>query len=466
MPRTPRHPSTPPLPTPVLRPGRARPPRAHRRRPAAALAAGALLLTGCAFEGAPTGPAAEADRATATAAQGTITLTVGEFGTFGYHEAGLYHEYMAAHPEINIHTQITQDGQAYWDALAPKLALSTGLADIQAVEVGYIAQATSTYADAFTDLLGTPGVDPAAWLPWKAQQGTTADGRMIGLGTDIGPMAVCYRKDLFRKAGLPTDREAVADLWRGDWNRFVDVGRRYQAAAPKGTFFTDSVGGLFNAVLSSEPQQYSDPSGRLDPQDSPGVKKAWDVAVRAAQGGMSAGLTQFQGSWNSAFYLSRFATVVCPSWMTGLISSQSDDSASGQWDIAQAPVAGNWGGAFLTVPKAGGHPKEAAALAAWLTAPEQQAKVFAKVGNLPSTVAALKLPAVQQTKLDFFGDAPVGRTYAAAAQYIRPAPIGRDDGTAKTVLTETGLQAVERDGTDPKTAWNDALKLIRQKTGG
>ncbi|MFF3594551.1 ABC transporter substrate-binding protein [Kitasatospora indigofera] len=462
MPRTPRRPSRP-----ITRyRSAAGPHRAGARRLAAALTAGVLLLTGCAFEGSPAGPPAGAGESSAGADQGTITLTVGEFGTFGYHEAGLYREYMAAHPEINIHAQITQDGQAYWDALTPKLVAGTGLADVQAVEVGYIAQATSTYADRFTDLRGTPGVDPGAWLPWKAQQGTTADGRMIGLGTDIGPMAVCYRKDLFKKAGLPTDREAVAALWKGDWNRFVDVGRRYQAAAPKGTFFTDSVGGLFNAVLAGEPQQYSDAAGNLDHQSSPGVKKAWDVAVRAAQGGMSAGLTQFQGTWNTGFFLSRFATVVCPSWMTGLISSQSDDGAAGQWDIAQAPVAGNWGGAFLTVPSGGAHPKEAAALAAWLTAPEQQAKVFAKVGNLPSTTAALQLPAVQQAKLDFFGDTPVGRIYATAAQYVRPAPIGKDDGTVKTVLTESGLRAVEQNGTDPKTAWNDALKLIKEKTGG
>ena len=448
--------------------GSGRPSRPAALRLTAALATGGLLLTGCSLEGAATGPGSSAGTASPTPRgdTGTITLTVGEFGTFGYHEAGLYDEYMASHPDINIHTQVTQDGQAYWDTLTSRLTSGIGLADIQAVEVGYIAQATGTYADKLVDLGTTRGVNPQAWLPWKSQQATTAGGALIGLGTDVGPMAVCYRKDLFKQAGLPTDRAEVAALWQGDWSRFLEVGRRYRDAAPKGTSFTDSAGGLFNAVLSSEPQQYSDASGKLDYQTSPGVKKAWDLAARAAQDKLTAGLTQFKGDWNTGFFLSRFATVVCPSWMTGVISSNSGDGAAGQWDIAQAPAAGNWGGAFLTVPKAAGHPKEAAELAAWLTAPEQQAKVFAKTGNLPSTLAGLKESAVQDAKLAYFGDTPVGQIYAAAAQFIRPAPIGKDDGTVKTVLTTNGLEAVEKEGTDPKAAWNNAVKLIKEKTGG
>ena len=47
------------------------------------------------------------------------------------------------------------------------------------------------------------------WLPWKWEQSLAADGKtQIGLGTDIGSLAICYRKDLFKKAGLPTDRDA------------------------------------------------------------------------------------------------------------------------------------------------------------------------------------------------------------------------------------------------------------------
>ncbi|MER6398469.1 extracellular solute-binding protein [Kitasatospora sp. NPDC001603] len=426
-----------------------------------ALTLSALLLTGCAG-------GSDADPATGAAADGggKVTLSVGDFGTFGYREAGLYDEYMAAHPSITIRYETVQDGQKYWDALATHLASGSGLNDIQAVEVGYIAQATGTLGDKFTDLSKAEGVRADAWLPWKAKQATTAKGALIGLGTDIGPMAVCYRKDLFEQAGLPTDREAVGKLWSGDWAKFVDAGKQYQAKAPAGTFFTDSASGLFNAALSAESQQYSDASGKLVYRDSPGVKKAWTTAVDASRAGISAGLRQFHYDWNTAFSNARFATVVCPSWMTGIISKYSGDPGKGKWDIAQAPVASNWGGAFLTVPKAGKHQKEAAALAAWLTAPEQQAKVFAKVGNLPSTTAALAQPAVQNATLDYFGTTPTGKIFAATAQNIAPAPIGEQDGTVKTVITDNGILDIEQHGTDPAKAWTNVTKLIDDKVNG
>lgn len=435
-------------------------PARRRGRPvrtAAALGGALLALTACSSTAPPP---------KASAVPESITLNVGTFGTFGYREAGLFAEYMAEHPDIVINEQATQDGKAYWNDLSGKLRDGGTVADIQAVEVGYIAEATGPLAEKFTDLRTAPGVDPATWLPWKSAQATTPSGALLGLGTDTGPMAVCYRKDLFRKAGLPTDREAVGRLWAGDWSKFVDVGRRYKAAAPARTAFTDSAGGLFNAALSAETRQFSTADGTLDYQDSPGVKKAWDIAVSAARGGLTDGLQQFTADWDDALYLSSFATVICPSWMTGVISQYAGDRGEGLWDIAAAPVAGNWGGAFLTVPKAARHPQEAAALAAWLTAPQQQAKVFTKTGNLPSADAALRLPAVQDATNAYFNNAPTGRIYAAAARTIQPAPIGRLDGVVKTVFTDTALLDVERNGTDPRKAWTAAVRQISEQTGG
>ncbi|ROR44307.1 ABC transporter substrate-binding protein [Kitasatospora cineracea] len=422
----------------------------------AVLAASTLLLTAC---------SSSSDKGGSGDANAKITLNVGDFGTFGYVEAGLYDEYMAAHPNITIKYQTTQDGQKYWDALTTHLGSGSGLADIQAVEVGYIAQATNTLGDKFVDLGKTDGINASNWLPWKSKQATTPSGSMIGLGTDIGPMAICYRTDLFQQAGLPTDREQVGKLWAGDWAKFVETGQQYQKNAPAGTFFTDSASGLFNAVLSAQPEQYSDASGKLVYKTSAGVKKAWDLAVSASQAKISAGLRQFQDPWNAAVANAKFAAVVCPSWMTSSLSKYGGEAGKGKWDVAAAPVASNWGGAFLTVPKAGKHIKEAAALAAWLTAPEQQAKVFTKVGNLPSTVGGLQQPAVQGAKLEYFNNAPTGQIFAASATSIQPVPIGEQDGNVKTIITDNGILDIEEHGTDPAKAWDNVTKLVDDKTG-
>ncbi|MFE0705058.1 ABC transporter substrate-binding protein [Streptomyces sp. NPDC058872] len=424
----------------------------------AVVATGTALLTGCGSDGD-------------TSARGTerITLRIGTFGSFGYDDetgAKLYAAYERLHPHIKIEESNVSDGQKYWDTLKLRLSQNSGVADIQAIEVGYIAEATGTaMAGKWVDLGKEGGADLDDFLDWKVKQATTADGRVIGLGTDIGPMAICYNKDLFARAGLPTTREEVAALWAGDWSKFLATGEKYKAAAPAGTAFHDSASGLFNAVVSSDPVQYADANGELDWENSPGVQKAWDTAVRAAQGGLTAKLRQFdeKGTWNAAFKNSKFATVACPSWMTGIIKDQAGPANQGTWDIAAPPVAGNWGGSFLAVPKAGKHTKEAAELTAWLTAPEQHAKVFAVNGNIPSSKDTLASSAVQEAKLPYFGDTPVGKIFSSAAAGITPAAISRYDGQVKTFLTDNGILDIEQRGTEPAKAWENVKKLVDDK---
>ncbi|MFI5649454.1 extracellular solute-binding protein [Kitasatospora sp. NPDC051705] len=441
--------------------GRATAPRPVRKLPkpllsAATAALCALLVAGCGSSGSGSDTAASGGR---------ITLTIGDYGTFGYKEAGLFDAYMREHPGITIVEHTVEQETDYYPALQTHLASGSGLDDIQAVEVGRIAQVVKKQADKFVDLGKADGVDKAAFLPWKSQQASTPDGRTIGLGSDIGPMAICYRKDLFQQAGLPTDREEVAKLWQGDWARFLEAGRQYQAKAPAGTFFTDSAGGLFNAVVSSSTTQYDDADGRLDYKNSPSVKNAWNLATGAVQAGISAGLKQFDTPWYQAFANSKFATVACPSWMTAIVADKSGSANKGKWDIASPPAAGNWGGSFLSVPKAGRHQKEAAALAAWLTSPAQQAKVFTTVGNLPSNTKALSQPEVQNARLDFFGDTPTGRIYAATAQSIQPTVIGEWDGLVKDTLTNGALLSIEQHQSDAAKAWSNAVKEIDDKVG-
>lgn len=428
----------------------------------AGLATCATLITGCSSD-------SKDSKGGTDSANEKITLHIGDFGSFGYDDktgAALFSEYHKLHPNITVVEDNTSDGQQYWDALKLHLTQGSGLADIQAIEVGYIAEAvTPALASKFEDIGKAPGVNVDDWVSYKEKQATTTDGKVIGLGTDIGPTAICYRKDMFQQAGLPSDRDAVSKLWAGDWQKFVDAGKQFKAKAPKGAAFTDSGSGLFNAVLSSQPTQYSDQNGKLVYDTSAGVKTAWDLATEAVQEGLTAKLRQFNtdNSWNAAFKTSKFATVACPSWMTGIVATSSGDALKGKWDIASPPQAGNWGGSFLAVPSAGKHIKEAEALAAWLTAPAQQVKVFQKFGNIPSTKAGLADPAVQNATNPFFPGTPIGKVYTATAQGVQPAPIGQWDGQVKTFITDNGILDMEQHGTSKDKAWSNVQNLVKDK---
>ncbi|QHY95641.1 hypothetical protein SSPS47_10975 [Streptomyces sp. S4.7] len=165
---------------------------------------------------------------------GGTTLTVGVFGAFGLKEAGLYDEYMKLNRDVVIKQTSIERNENYYPQLLTHLGSGSGLADIQAVEVNNIAEITATQADKLMDLGRTEGVRKDSFLPWKWSQATTAGGKTVGLGKDIGPQGVCYRRDLFAEAGLPTDRTAVGRLWAGDWRKYLAAGKLYKARAPRG----------------------------------------------------------------------------------------------------------------------------------------------------------------------------------------------------------------------------------------
>ncbi len=433
--------------------------RTTRTRRAAVLAttvlsATALLATGCSSSSGGGSSSTSAD------ANQKITLTVGDFGTFGYKEAGLFDAYTAAHPNITIKEDTTTQEADYWTALQTHLAGGGGLDDVQALEVGRISLATSdALSSNFADLSKVSGVNKADYLPWKWQQATTAGGKTIGLGTDVGPMAVCYRQDLFQAAGLPSTPDQVSALWAGDWAKFVQAGQQFQAKAPKGTYFMDSATGLFNAVVSSSTQQYYQ-GGKLAYKTSPSVKSAWDLAMQADAAGTSQGLKEFDTPWQTAFSQSTFATTICPSWQQANIEKYSGPANSGKWNVAQAPAAGNWGGSFLAVPSSGKHAAAAEALVAWLTAPEQQAKVFQKVGNIPSNQGAYTLPDVSDFKNPYIGpNAATGQIFSTAAKAIQPAETGPHAGDLQSDFSN-GILLVEQNHKSAADAWNATVQQI------
>ncbi|GGP67325.1 ABC transporter substrate-binding protein [Streptomyces melanogenes] len=424
-------------------------------------ALGASLLAGCADDGGSLDSASSGSSSGGSGGGGTrTTLTVGVFGAFGLKEAGLYDAYMKLHPDIEIKQTSIERNENYYPQLLTHLGSGSGLADIQAVEVNNIAEVTATQAGRLEDLGKVKGVDKDAFLPWKWGQATTKDGRTVGLGTDIGPQGICYRKDLFAAAGLPTDRDAVGKLWAGDWQKYLAAGERYKAKAPKGTAFVDSASGVMAAITGGSATRYYDGDGKVVYKSNPAVKEAWDTATSFATHGLTAKLQQFQPSWDQGFANGTFATVSCPAWMLGYIQDKAGEAGKGKWDVAAAPKPSNWGGSFLVVPSAGKHRAQAAELAAWLTAPAQQATLFEKRGSFPSARAAYALPAVSGAQHAYFGGAPIGKIFAKAAEGTPVQILGPKDLIIAQNLADVGMLQVDQKGRSPEAGWNAAVKAI------
>jgi len=287
-------------------------PRRKTRALIGALAVAALAVAGCGSNDKNTGGGR-------TTANGPVTLNVKLFGSFGYKEAGLFNAYHTAHPNITINYSSVEQEQNYYPQLLQNLNAAKGSIDVAGIEVGRIADVTQNQSAKFVDLktLGA-GSEESNFYPWKWKAGTSSDGKIVGLGTDIGPQAIAYRTDLFQKAGLPTDPAELAKKWTS-WDAFLAMGEQYKAKMGNKSAFIDTSSGLYNVILGASEKQYYDESGTPIYETNPAVKQAWDTAVTAIQKGLTGKVKQFDDAWNKGFSSGAFATVGAPSWMMGYI---------------------------------------------------------------------------------------------------------------------------------------------------
>ncbi|MEV4755353.1 extracellular solute-binding protein [Micromonospora sp. NPDC049559] len=410
----------------------------HWVRVAAVGATAVALVAGC--SGNPGGGGSD----------GKVNLKINFWGDFGLQD--LKAKYEAEHPNVTISLN-SGEFNAQHEDLQKKLIAGSGAPDIAAIDEGFIVQFRGQ-SDKFVNLLDKGASSyQSKYLPWKWQQSLSPDGKsQLGLGTDVGGLAMCYRTDLFKAAGLPTERDQVSALWP-TWDKFIEVGQEYTAKSKKK--FVDSATNLFNPILGQQPVGFYDESNNLQMEGGP--KVAFDYSVKAIQAGLSANLTSFQADWDKGFLNDSFAVLACPAWMLGHIKDTAPQQ-SGKWDIAAVPGgSGNWGGSFLTIPKQSKNVDEAYKLLEWLVQPEQQIDIFKKVGNLPSQPALYKDPAIVDFKNPFMNNAPVGQIFPKMAEGLKPQYLGKKNGPTR-VAVENVIRRVENGSLKPADAWAEATK--------
>ncbi|MBW9209736.1 extracellular solute-binding protein [Mumia sp. zg.B53] len=394
-----------------------------------------------------------------------VTLRVNLFGKFGY--ADLYKQFEKENPGVKIVETAEGDLGKYNTQLTQRIAAGTGAGDVVAIEEGQAVNFLAS-ADKFVNLQDHGANDlKDQYLPWKFEGATTADGSTtIGLGTDVGGLAMCYRRDLFEKAGLPTDREQVAALWP-TWDAFIATGQKFQAGM-KGqkSKFIDSATNTYNSILmQGADHTYFDKDGELVIESNPAIKTAWDKALEMDEKGISAELKSFSPEWNAGFKNGDFATIACPAWMTGYIKDQAGDANAGKWDIATVPGgAGNWGGSWLAVPEASENQDIAIKLVKFLSSADGQLAAFNAVGNLPSNPTLYDDPALKEATNPYFSDAPVGQLFVAGAANLEPVFLGAKNQPVRDAV-ENSMRAVENGKRSPSEGWSTAVKDAEKVAG-
>jgi len=388
---------------------------------------------------------------------GPVTLVLQTFGNFGYDQA--IKDFEAQNPTIKVDHQKQGELRDFQPKLVQWLAAGSGAGDVVGLEEGVLLGYVQN-PDKFANLLDLGAGDLKSLFPeWKWNNAMTPDGKkLIGLGTDVGGLAMCYRTDLFKQAGLPTDRAEVSKLI-STWDSYAETGRKFKASGVKAAWLDSATSIMQPYTMQNSETIFFDKDNKFIGDTNPVVKQAWDYGLKLAADGLTAKTQRWSPDWDAAFKNSAFATIPCPSWMTeGIIKPKSGDANAGKWDIATIPGGGgNWGGSYLGIPEQSKHKAEAFKLVKFLTGKEGHLAAFKEAGAMPSDLQALADPAFTGQKSEYFNDAPTGQIFADSVKNMKPVFLGAKHQQVWETIVEPRMQAAERGKAKPDAAWQEAI---------
>jgi cellobiose transport system substrate-binding protein len=389
---------------------------------------------------------------------GQSTVTLQYFGSPGFDKAVA--AFQAANPDIKVDAQNMGELKDFTPKLNQWLATGQGAGDVVMLEEGTLLGYLET-PDKWTNLLdlGAASLEKD-FLPYKWANGFTSDkSKLVGLGTDIGGLAMCYRTDLFKNAGLPTDRAEVSKLWP-TWDEYAATGKRFKdSPAGKDVAFIDTATAVMQPYIMQKSQTwFYDTNNNYVVEQNPVVKEAWDFGLKMAADGLTGKLQRWQPDWNAAFANAAFATVPCPAWMTGSIAERAGANGKGKWDIATIPGgSGNWGGSYLAIPEQSKKKDAAYKLLTYLTGKDGELSSYAEKGNMPSNIQALDDPAFKGSTNEYFSNAPTGEIFGASAKSLAPIYLGPKHQPIWENYFETEMRNAEQGKKTSDEAWTKAV---------
>ncbi|MBW7457652.1 extracellular solute-binding protein, partial [Paenibacillus sepulcri] len=242
-------------------------------------------------------------------------------------------EFNKLHPDIEIVPQIYKWEDAH-KKLLTAMSADSGGPDIAMIDISQLDQFLK-YPDKFYDLNEFGASDlKDEYLEWKWNQSIVGD-KQLGLPTDIGPMVLYYRADLFEKAGLPSAPEDVSAKI-SNWDEFLEAGRTLKEKT--GVDMLSNPYELYGAIRDQGDELYFDKDDNMIIDQNPQIKKALEYYIKARDMGIAGTYDQKNAlqEYSAALNSGKIATYISAAWGRGHVETRAPDT-KGNWRAAKIP---------------------------------------------------------------------------------------------------------------------------------
>ena len=389
------------------------------------ITATAIILAGCgggADEASAEVPAYDPDK--------QYTISMGVYGDLeaAYTAVIATEDFQNTFPNVTIEFQ-TSDFNGHHNRLTTVLAAGEATNDIEALEVGFIAQFVE--GGGLTDLAGEPFNGPTVGtelVPFAMANATTTDGALVAMPVDIAPAVMFYRDSLVREAGVdPADIENAES-----WDDIIAIGEQLRDAGQIAFPHANDV--AMAPLNGGKGGWFSDDGDPLQPRSRFIAALEFVKAIRDA--GIDADYGAWSGPWVESFANGDVAMMVNGAWFGGALRTWMAPEVE-DWRLTYLPgeFPAALGGTYLGIPEQ--VPAEQKAVA-WevirymTTSENAQLTVFATIDAYPALTTTYDDP-IMSEGLAYFGGEPVREIFADVAESMPTAQVTEFDATALAI---------------------------------
>lgn len=317
-----------------------------------------------------------------------------------------------SYPHVRVNVDMT--GARMQARLLLSLAAEVGAPDVSQLQLAeaprYIA--TGKLAD-----LTPVAAKYKTRFPAALWDSCLQNGKVYAIPWDMGPCAVYYKRDLFRRYGIDPGTIETWDDYIAAGKTILDRSQGKTKMLPLGM---DALEMMFELLIQQNGGQVFDAEGRIA-IDSPQAAEALDLLKRLLTSGICSNVPMWGQEFMAGFNDETIATYPEAAWFAGSIKDAAPDYGGKQaiWGVFPLPAlqkgglrTSNLGGSVLVIPDQCRQKQAAWAFIEYaLCSKAGQVAQYRNENLFPAYLPALQDP-VFDAPDPFFGGQQIGRLFA------------------------------------------------------